>query len=68
MKKTQTGTDKQMNNYMHDIIKKATEAGLSTQEYINAMDAAHAHFDRIQELQEAADFENETVPEGRIIK
>tara|TARA_R110002012_G_scaffold95651_1_gene231067 strand:- start:14 stop:187 length:174 start_codon:yes stop_codon:yes gene_type:complete len=57
-----------MNNYMHEIIKKAIEAGLSTQEYINAMDEAHAHFDRIQELQEATDFENETVTEGRILK
>ena len=57
-----------MTNYMHEIIKKAIEAGLSTQEYINAMDEAHAHFDRIQELQEATDFENETVTEGRILK
>ena len=55
-----------MNNYMHDIIKKATEAGLSTQEYINAMDAAHEHFDAIQERQIDKDFHNEIVTEGRV--
>ena len=44
---------------MKDIIKKAIEANLTTEEYIQAMDEAHEHFDAIQERQIDKDFHNE---------
>jgi len=53
-------------NYMHNIIQKATEAGLTTQEYIDAMNEAHEHFNQIEENQGAIDFAKETYTEGRV--
>lgn len=52
--------------HMKDIIKKAIEANLTTEEYINAMDEAHEHFDAIQRRQIDKDFHNEIVTEGRV--